>query len=98
MDSDEEALQQVIVRLNAKVWGITLGLLLGFGLFLATIVLVIRGGEVVGPHLGLLGNFFPGYQVSVVGSFIGFVYAFVLGYGIGVLIGSVYNRMVAPAR
>jgi hypothetical protein len=81
------------MRLNARAWGIATGLLLGGGLFLATVFLVIRGGPMVGQHLRLLSVFFPGYQVSWPGAFIGFVYAFVVGYALGRIIGSVYNRL-----
>ena len=70
-----------------------MGLLLGSGLFLATMFLVIRGGSNVGQRLGLLRIFFPGYSVTVLGAFVGFIYAFVLGYGLGRIIGSVYNRL-----
>lgn len=89
-----ERVQVAVRRLNARAWGITGGLLLGGGLFIATLVLVIKGGPNVGRHLALLSNYFPGYSVTVLGSFIGFVYAFVLGYGAGRVVGSVYNRMV----
>ncbi len=81
-------------RLNARAWGITGGLLFGGGLFAATIFLVVKGGPNMGQHLGLLSTYFPGYQVSVVGGLIGFVYAFVIGYGGGRVVGTVYNRMV----
>ncbi len=87
-------LQGALARLNARAWGIAIGLLLGGGLFLATIVLVLEGGPDVGRHLGLLRAYFPGYTVSVLGSLIGFVYGFVLGYAIGRVIGSVYNRLI----
>jgi len=63
------------------------------GLFVATNFLILRGGETVGPHLGLLGVYLPGYSVSFVGSLIGFVYMFVIGYGMGRILGSVYNRI-----
>lgn len=82
-----------LLRLNARVWGITVGLVAGLALFLATNILVLRGGDVVGPHLGLLGIFLPGYRVSFVGSLIGFVYAFVIGYAVGRLVGAVYNAV-----
>lgn len=82
-----------LARLNARAWGIAMGLLLGIALFAATNLLVLRGGDVVGPHLGLLSIFFPGYSVTFVGSIIGFVYAFVVGYALGRLIGAVYNRV-----
>jgi hypothetical protein len=51
----------------------------------------------VGQHLGLLSNYFPGYRVTFVGSLIGFVYAFVIGYGLGRLIAGVYDRLVSRA-
>lgn len=85
--------QASLMRLNARAWGIASGLLLGGGLFLATIFLVIRGGPNVGQHLAMLGVFFPGYSVTWIGAFVGFIYAFVLGYGLGRIIGSVYNRI-----
>ena len=91
--SGSGTVQASLLRLNAQAWGISAGLLLGGGLFLATIFLVIRGGPNIGQHLGLLRVFFPGYSVTWPGAFIGFIYAFVLGYGLGRIIGSVYNRL-----
>jgi hypothetical protein len=86
-------LQSSLLALNARAWGIAFGLVLGGGLFLATLFLVIKGGPTVGQHLRLLSAFFPGYQVSALGAFIGFVYAFVLGYALGRIVGEVYNRL-----
>jgi len=40
-----------------------------------------------------LGNFFPGYRVTFLGSLVGFCYAFVLGWLIGVVLGAVYNKI-----
>ena len=85
--------QASLMRLNARAWGISTGLLLGGGLFLATVFLVLRGGPTVGQHLSMLRVFFPGYSVTWLGAFVGFVYAFVIGYGLGRIIGSVYNRL-----
>ncbi len=90
---ERESVNQVILRLNGRAWGIAMGLLLGGGLFLATNFLVLKGGADVGRHLRLLSVFFPGYSVTFAGSLIGFVYAFVLGYALGRVIGSVYNRL-----
>ena len=50
---------------------------------LATLVLVVRGGAVVGPHLALLGQYFPGYRVTTVGSFLGLGYGFAAGFAAG---------------
>jgi hypothetical protein len=79
-----------LVRATARAWALATGLLLGLGLFLATIVLVLRGGPHVGTHLGRLSQVFPGYEVSFRGSLLGFVYAFVVGYALG--------RLLAPRR
>ena len=91
---EQQVVRKVLVRMNEQAWGIAVGLLLGVGLLLATIILVARGGERVGPHLALLGIYFPGYSVSYAGSLVGFVYAFVLGYAIGRTIVVIYNRLV----
>ena len=96
--TQEQALHAELVKFNARAWGIATGLLLGGGLFLATIVLVIKGGENMGQHLQLLRVFLPGYSVSVLGSFVGFVYLFVIGYILGRFIGAVYNKMVELGR
>ena len=94
ISAEEQELQAALVRLNARAWGIAVGLLLGGGLFVATNVLVIKGGENVGAHLQLLRVFLPGYSVTFLGSLVGFVYLFVLGYILGRFVGVVYNKMV----
>jgi len=88
-------LTRAIQRLNERAWAIAIGLLLGGGLFVATMVLVLRGGPNPGPHLQLLSVYFPGYRVTTLGSFVGFVYAFVIGYALGRVVGFVYNRLAA---
>lgn len=93
MTTNDEV-QRTLLRLNGRAWGIAFGLLAGFGLFIATNVLVLRGGPNPGQHLRMLHIFFPGYRVTFAGSLIGFVYAFVFGYALGRLIGAVYNRLV----
>lgn len=80
MSARSEELARALVRFNARVMGATGALLCGAGLFLATIALVIRGGDDPGPMLGLLRHFFPGYSVSVGGAFIGAFWAALLGY------------------
>jgi hypothetical protein len=95
MADDAKNLEQVIltrvVRLNAKIQGIVTGLLAGLGLFIATNWLVLKGGKLVGKHLSLLGQFFIGYQVTLLGSFIGFAYAFVCGFVMGYSVAWMYN-------
>jgi hypothetical protein len=88
-----ETTQRVLARLHARAWGIALGVLVGGSLFVATMILVVRGGPQVGAHLGLLAAVFPGYTVSTGGAFIGFVYGFVAGYAVGRTIAVLYNAI-----
>lgn len=97
-EHEQRELSAALARLNARAWGIALGLLGGGGLFLATMILLIKGGQNVGQHLSLLRAYFPGYSVTIPGSFIGFIYGFVVGYALGRIIGSVYNRLATPPR
>jgi hypothetical protein len=96
-ENEEELLEQTVltrvVRLELLVTGLTMSLLFGLGLFLPTIFLVIKGGPLVGPHLALLGQFLPGYDVTLAGSFIGLGYGLVLGFALGCLIAIVYNKV-----
>jgi len=92
-DEIEPVLAVRILRLEAVVQGVAWGLVAGLALFLATNVLVLKGGRVVGPHLSLLRQFFVGYEVTFVGSLIGFAYAFACGFVAGYLVSLVYNRV-----
>ncbi len=80
-----------LLRLNAAVAGVVTGIMAGGTLFLATLWLVLKGGAVVGPHLALLGQFFPGYRVTIAGSVLGFGYAFVCGFLLGFFVAALYN-------
>ncbi len=84
-----------ILRLDALAQGITTGLITGLGVFLATNWLVLKGGPVVGPNLALLGQFFFGYEVTFVGSLIGFAWAFVYGAAAGYVVSRLYNWLAA---
>src|SRR5215813_11557433 len=56
-----------LLRLNATLQGVVTGMVVGLGVFIATNWLLLKGGEVVGPHLSLLGQFFIGYRVKSFG-------------------------------
>jgi hypothetical protein len=94
VDQTEQMLERAVLRLNANILGVVLGIIFGLGIFVATNFLILKGGEVVGPHLALLGNFFPFYSVTFVGSIIGFGYGLLSGYVAGFIIASIYNLVV----
>lgn len=95
---EEKALEAVVLtrllRLNATIHGVVFGLIGGLFIFIATIWLVLKGGNVVGPNLGLLRNFFIGYSVTVAGSFVGFFYGFLTGFLTGYFIATLYNWVI----
>ena len=96
--AEQPSIKQIVltrlVRLNASIQGIVTGLIVGLSIFLATNWLILKGGDVVGPHLSLLGQFFIGYRVSFVGSLIGFAYGFATGFVAGYSVARVYNWIV----
>jgi hypothetical protein len=94
MEVEEQKLFSGVLSLNSKVIGLVLGLVCGLIIFIATNWLVIKGGDTVGPHLELLNQFFIGYRVTFLGSFIGFGYGFALGTLSGAMIGWIYNKIV----
>ena len=83
-----------VVHLNAMVQGVSAGLIAGLVIFVATNWLVLKGGNVVGPHLSLLNQYFIGYSVTFVGSLVGFVYGFVLAFSGGYFAARIYNLVV----
>jgi hypothetical protein len=89
----EKVVLTQVMRMNATINGIVVGLVVGSGMLIATLWLVIKGGEVVGPHLGLLDQFFIGYSVTFGGSLVGFVYGFLVGFAIGYFIAFTYNTL-----
>ena len=91
---EEELIKHAVVRMNGNVLGFVIGTVLALAIFIATNWLVLKGGEVVGPHLQLLDQFYWGYSVTFVGSLIGAAYGFVTGYICGLLIGWIYNSVL----
>lgn len=96
LSAEEWALVEgAIARLRAGVLATTGGLVGGAGLALATFWLVANGGEPVGPHLGLLANYFPGYTVTGAGVGVGFCYGALSGAVLGGTVGWVYNKVAS---
>lgn len=78
-----DVLRQAFGHLDAIALGGALGIVCGLVLFTATNILVLKGGESVGFHLGLLSQYLPGYRVTALGSVLGALYAFALGSVLG---------------
>jgi hypothetical protein len=96
-DRPDAALPVRVLRLHALAMGLGCGVLVGLALFVATNWLVVKGGDVVGPHLELLAQFLPGYTVTFAGSLLGLAYGFLAGLVGGSLLSAVYNRIALRA-
>ena len=97
-DVTEQLLERTVLLLNANILGMVLGIVAGLIIFVATNFLILKGGEVIGPHLSLLRNFFPFYSVTFLGSIVGLGYGLLSGYVAGFIIASIYNLVVKLKR
>jgi hypothetical protein len=79
----DQVIIQSFARLDRTALGVALGSVFGLVVFCATVVLLLKGGDEVGPNLSLLGQYFIGYKVSWTGSLIGLFYGFVSGFILG---------------
>ena len=84
----------ILARLDPLALGAALAFVAGLGVFLATIILLIRGGDLVGPTLSLLGQYFIGYSVTWAGAILGFFYAAILGFITGFAFALFRNLLV----
>jgi protoporphyrinogen oxidase len=76
-------IEAAFARLDSVALGASIGIISAVGLFLATIILVLKGGEAIGPTLGLLSNYLIGYSVTWYGAFVGLIEAGIVGFVLG---------------
>ncbi len=97
INADELAGEQIVqslAKIDSLALGIALGTVFALVIFLVTNLLILKGGDVVGPNLGLLAQFFPGYRVTFGGSLIGLLYGFGSGFALGWLIAVIRNIII----
>jgi protoporphyrinogen oxidase len=87
-------LEKTFARMDKLGFAVALGSVLGGAIFLATLLLVAKGGPGVGPNLRLLSQYFFGYTVTVRGAFIGFGYSFFWGFLFGWLFAYLRNGLI----
>ncbi|HEV2854323.1 MAG TPA: NAD(P)/FAD-dependent oxidoreductase [Thermoanaerobaculia bacterium] len=90
----DEILAAAFARYEPVALGAAVGTVAGTGIFLATALLLLQGGDPPGPMLSLLGNYFFGYQVSWGGGLVGLVEAASGGFGFGYLLARMINGLV----
>ena len=84
-----------LAKLDRLALGISLGTLFGLLIFIATNVLILKGGDTIGPKLALLGQYFAGYDVTFYGSLVGLTYGLIVGFILGWLIAALRNFIVS---
>ena len=87
----EERVIAAFARIDAVAMGCAFGAVAGLTVFAATIILVAKGGEEIGPRLALLGQYFPGYTVTLFGSLVGLAYGAAAGFCGGWLLATLRN-------
>jgi len=87
-------LRRAFGRIDQLGFATALGAASGLLIFLSTLSLVIKGGEVVGPNLRLLNQYFLGYSVTLEGAFIGGAYSFSWAFIFGWLTAYLRNFFV----
>ena len=81
----------MFARLDPLSLGISTGVVFGAGTFLATAILLLRGGQIVGPNMSLLGQYFLGYSVTWSGAFVGLLEAGISGFVLGFIAACLRN-------
>jgi len=92
--ASNELISAAFAKLDPLALGIAVGTVIGLGLFIATVVLLLKGGDVIGPNLSLLRNYFPWFATTWSGAFVGMIESGIFGFGSGLLIALLRNWCV----
>ncbi len=91
----DEYFQQTFSKMHKLGFAIATGTVSGLIMFMATLFLILKGGETVGQNLQLLSSYFLGYTVTIKGAFIGLAYSFGYGFLFGWLFATFRNLAIA---
>ena len=88
---EDEVLEAAFARLDPVAFGVAIGTVSSLGILVATAILLIKGGAVVGPNLSLLKHYLFGFEVTWIGAFIGSCEAGLWGFVLGFLSAGLRN-------
>ncbi|MGE3151599.1 MAG: FAD-dependent oxidoreductase [Nitrospiraceae bacterium] len=98
----DRVLERAFAQVDPVAMGVATAVVGGVGIFLVTVILLIKGGRVVGPNLSLLAQFLPGFSVTWAGAVIGLVemglWGFLIGYASAWLCNQVAVLYVSQIR
>ncbi|MCC7161870.1 MAG: NAD(P)/FAD-dependent oxidoreductase, partial [Anaerolineae bacterium] len=90
----QDALSHVFVKLDPVAFGGALGLTMGLVLFLVTLLEISIAHQGLSVFLHNLGEYMPGYQVTVMGGFVGLVFGIGIGFCVGWLFAFLRNTFI----
>jgi len=89
------ALGNIFPKLHPTAFGLSVGIVVGILFFLATWLVLLQDSAAIQTSLALFNQFFPGYTVTILGSFIGLAYGFLTGFVTGWLFAFLRNAATA---
>ncbi len=89
-----DILTAAFARLDSVALGLAVGIVCGIGLFFATVILLLKGGDTIGPRLALLQHYLIGYRITWIGSLVGLIDATIVGYVIGHVCAWLHNTLI----
>lgn len=87
----QETVTLLFPKLDRVAFGSALGVLCGAGLALLTAAVLARDGSPVEAYVALLGQYFPGYELSARGALLALYYGALLGFITGWVLAGVRN-------
>jgi hypothetical protein len=91
---NHELLSAIFAKMDVVGLSLSMGVLCGMALFGATAVLLLQPTPEnlpIGPHLGALADYLPGYSVSWLGALVGSGYGLVIGASLGFFVALHWN-------
>jgi hypothetical protein len=90
----DSAIAHAFMKVDSGALGMALGTATGLALFITTLLVYFAGWPEVVGKLFLLGQYLPGYGVTIPGSIFGLVFGFLIGFLVGWWVAFMRNAMV----
>ena len=90
-ESEDKVIEIAFAKIDPLAFGVAVGVVSGLGIFMASAILLLRSGPVVGPTLSLLGNYLLGFEVTWAGAVVGLFEGGMFGFAVGALAAGLRN-------
>jgi protoporphyrinogen oxidase len=90
-EADDQLIEVAFAKIDPLALGVAIGVVSGFGIFMASAILLLKDGPDVGSMLSLLGNYLWGFEVTWTGALIGLFEGCLVGFVVGILAATLRN-------